>query len=129
MTSIGEWKPGVRLRCRLLPFVTLALFLPQATMAQAIRDDASKVEFDAALNVASSLPRLYSLLISLDGELVVEEYYNSKGPSTIANVKSVSKSVISALIGIAIAAGHIDGVEQPIGEFFGDELATESDRM
>ena len=75
--------------------------------------------FEPALEVARTLPRLYSLLISVDDELVVEEYFNGKGPSSIANVKSVSKSIISALVGIAIGAGHLEGVDQPIGDFFG----------
>ncbi len=70
--------------------------------------------------MANSLPRLYSLLISRDGELLVEGYFNGKGPSSIANVKSVSKSVISSLVGIAIEEGYIHGVDQPIGDFFGE---------
>jgi len=118
-----------RLHRKLLPLLLLTCCLTQPATAQMLADDATIAEFDAALEVASSLPRLYSLLISLNGELVVEEYYNGKGPSAIANVKSVSKSVISALIGIAIEAGHIDGVEQPIGDFFGGELAAEPDPM
>ncbi|HEY5623280.1 MAG TPA: serine hydrolase, partial [Gammaproteobacteria bacterium] len=65
----------------------------------------------------------------IDGELVVEEYFNGKGPSSVANVKSVSKSVISALVGVAIEAGYLESVDQPIGDFFGDELAGEVGRM
>ncbi|MGI9257697.1 MAG: serine hydrolase domain-containing protein, partial [Gammaproteobacteria bacterium] len=128
MTVSQDRTLGAHLSRKLLPLILLTACLSQQAIAQTIRGDAASVEFDTALEVASSLPRLYSLLISLNGDLVVEEYFNGKGPSTIANVKSVSKSVISALIGIAIEAGHINGVEQPIADFFGDELA-ESDRM
>jgi CubicO group peptidase (beta-lactamase class C family) len=36
------------------------------------------------------------------------------------NVKSVAKSIISLLVGIAIEQGHLSGVHQPIGGFFPD---------
>jgi len=64
------------------------------------------------------LPRLHSLLISQRGELVFEEYYNGKNRTQPANLKSASKSVISALVGIAIDQGLIDNVQQDIGNFF-----------
>lgn len=88
---------------------------------------APAVQLDAAVEMAGSLPRLYSLLVSWHDDLILEEYFNGRGPSTIANVKSVSKSVISALIGIAISEAHIESVGQPIGDFFGEELASETD--
>ena len=88
---------------------------------------APMVEFGAAVEMANSLPRLHSLLISHDGELILEKYFNGRGPSSIANVKSVSKSVISALVGIAIGEGYVKGVDQPIGDFFGAALATDAD--
>jgi CubicO group peptidase (beta-lactamase class C family) len=58
--------------------------------------------FDAALAVAKDLPRLHSLLISRRGELVLERYYNDARATRPANIKSASKSLISALVGIAI---------------------------
>jgi CubicO group peptidase (beta-lactamase class C family) len=76
------------------------------------------IAFDAAIEQATRLPRLHSLLVSQNGELVLERYFNGASASRPANIKSVSKSVISALIGIAIEQGHIAGVEQPIGDFF-----------
>ena len=78
--------------------------------------------FDNALDVAGNMPRLHSLLISHDGDLVVEEYFNGRNPWSTANVKSVSKSVMSALIGIAIDQGHIKGIDQPISDYYGDTL-------
>ncbi len=85
------------------------------------------VRLDAAVEMANSLPRLHSLLVSWHDDLILEEYFNGRGPSSIANVKSVSKSVISALVGIAISEAHIESVDQPIGDFFGDLLASETD--
>jgi CubicO group peptidase (beta-lactamase class C family) len=83
---------------------------------------------DAALEIADTLPRLHSLLISQDGELLVEQYFNGRDASSIANVKSASKSVISALVGVATREGFIAGVQQPIGDFFGDRLSGAENR-
>ena len=84
------------------------------------------LRFDTALARAASLPRLHSLLVSHAGEVVLEEYFNGASPTRPANIKSVSKSVISALIGIAIAQGHLNGVDQPIADFFADQLGADA---
>jgi CubicO group peptidase (beta-lactamase class C family) len=73
---------------------------------------------DAAAAAASDLPRLNSLLVSQGGGLVLEKYFNGARAARPANVKSVSKSVISALVGIAIERGAIESARQPIVEFF-----------
>ncbi|MDG2375504.1 MAG: serine hydrolase, partial [Woeseiaceae bacterium] len=81
--------------------------------------------FTGALTEARSMPRLHSLLVSHNGKLVVEEYFNGLSRSRIANVKSVSKSIMSALIGIAIEQGHIEGLDQPISDYYGDRIGND----
>ena len=71
-----------------------------------------------AIERAQNMPRLHSLLISQGDELVVERYFNGKRAGDAANVKSVSKSIMSALIGLAISQGHIEGLDQPIESFY-----------
>ncbi len=68
------------------------------------------------------LPRLRSLLVSVDGEIVEEHYFNGATARRVANLKSASKSIISILVGIAIDRGYVTGVDQAIADFFGDEL-------
>jgi CubicO group peptidase (beta-lactamase class C family) len=77
-------------------------------------------DLEPAVRAATAMPRLHSLLVSRDGELVLERYFNGADATELSNVKSVSKSVISALVGIAIERGHIEGVDQPIGDYFSD---------
>ena len=77
---------------------------------------------DAAAKAAAELPRLHSLLVSHRGTLVLERYFNGARATRPANVKSVSKSVISALVGIAIERKHIASVRQPIGPYFAEIL-------
>ena len=64
---------------------------------------------------AAELPRLRSLLVEHRGRLALERYYHGATADRAANLKSASKSVISALVGIAIAEGHLAGTAQSIG--------------
>jgi CubicO group peptidase (beta-lactamase class C family) len=78
--------------------------------------------FDPAVAAARELPRLYSLVVSWRGSLVVEHYQRGASAMRPANVKSVSKSVISALVGIAIDRGLLRSVHEPIGTYFPELL-------
>ncbi len=81
--------------------------------------------FAGALQAANTLPRLQSLLISQQGELVLEEYFNGTDPRRPANMKSASKSVMSALVGLAIEQGYIESVDVPIADFFPEYISGE----
>ena len=82
--------------------------------------------FAEAVKAASELPRLYSLLVSQRGEVVLERYFNGARSARAANVKSVSKSIISALVGVAIDRGLVPGPETPIRTYF-PELTKDRD--
>ena len=88
---------------------------------------ASAVDFDQLDRAAQQLPRLHSLLISRGNDVLFEAYYNGRNRSQAANLKSASKSVISALIGIALEEGMIESLDQPIADFF-PEYITEENR-
>jgi len=109
--------------------VTLVSMLIGMFATNSLADDripAGDQIFSGALRTAGQMPRLHSLLVSDNGELVVEKYFNGSTAQRTANVKSVSKSVISALVGIAIDQGYVSGLDQPISEFDGDLLSTHS---
>lgn len=80
-----------------------------------------------AMDRAARLPQLRSLLVSIDGETVEERYYHGAHPSHSANMKSASKSVISTLVGIAIARGYLESVRDTIGKFFPEYLGASDD--
>jgi CubicO group peptidase (beta-lactamase class C family) len=65
--------------------------------------------------------------VSYRGEILLERYYNGTTRTRLANMKSASKSVLSALIGIAIEQRHIESVRQPIGSYFSEFLKSERD--
>jgi CubicO group peptidase (beta-lactamase class C family) len=82
---------------------------------------------DAAVEAAAKLPRVHSLLVSWRGQLLLERYFNGVKPTRLANLKSASKSVVSALVGIAIDRSLIAGLDTPIASYFPDLLAGEPD--
>ena len=86
----------------------------------------SLLDADAIDTAARTLPRLHSLIVSQRGEVIFERYYNKATAARPANVKSASKSVIAALVGIAIDRELIAGVRTPIGTWF-PELANDAD--
>jgi len=75
-------------------------------------------DFSIVHRTAQELSRLHSLIIRHEGVVVFEEYYNGTNPNRPANMKSASKSVISALVGIAIDQGLIESVEQRVADYF-----------
>jgi CubicO group peptidase (beta-lactamase class C family) len=82
---------------------------------------------DSAFARGAALPRLRSLLVARDGRLVRERYWRGGRADRSTNVKSVSKSIVAALVGIALAEGTLDSVRQPIAPFFPRELGTGAD--
>jgi CubicO group peptidase (beta-lactamase class C family) len=82
--------------------------------------------FDDVLGLAKELPRLHSLLVQWRGTLILERYYNGLRATRPANIKSASKSIISALVGIAIERKLIPSVDTPIVRYF-PELAKDKD--
>ncbi len=68
--------------------------------------------------VDGTYPDIHSLLIAKDGKLVIEEYFYQYGHGTAHQLRSATKSVVSALVGIAIEQGLITGVEARVLPFF-----------
>ncbi|MEO9484608.1 MAG: serine hydrolase [Ekhidna sp.] len=66
---------------------------------------------------------IHSLLISRNGDLVFEEYFNGFDSDDFHVLFSATKSYSSTLIGLAIEAGHIASVDEPIAHFFTDKAA------
>jgi CubicO group peptidase (beta-lactamase class C family) len=98
------------------------MVLVAPTFATATAGTQVEGRLEPAAKAAAQLPRLRSLLISWRGSLILERYYGGARATQPANIKSASKSVISALVGIAVSKGLIKTVDQRIVDFF-PELA------
>lgn len=68
----------------------------------------------AAYARAAEIQNLHSLLVVRHGKLVGEAYFNGYDASMANCLKSVSKSLLSALYGQAIEDGYLRGLEQPV---------------
>ncbi len=82
---------------------------------------------DRAFERASGLKRLHALIVARDGRIVREKAFRGPGLTRPTNIKSASKSIISALIGIAIDRGVIRGTDQPIADFLADRMPRNGD--
>lgn len=87
--------------------------------------DLDKDEISDLRERVRKLEPLTTMLMSNGDQLVAEYYQDGYTPDRTVNIKSASKSVISALVGIALAEGSLDGLDQPLIEFFPEILADE----
>ncbi|TNJ60033.1 serine hydrolase [Paenibacillus hemerocallicola] len=90
-----------------VPFTVME---PKATQLDALRLN------QAYETLLQTFPSLYSLLIVKDAQLVFERYEPPVKPTAAYSIKSITKSVMNALVGIAIQDGLIASVDQLISD-------------
>ena len=112
--------------------VLLAVSMVAACSSAAEQDQAAPRKTTAATSPGGSgltaavekyIDNLYSpgarnlraVLVSVDGQVLVERYWNSS-PTTTNNVFSVTKSVTGTLAGIALGDHSLRGLDQPLRE-------------
>lgn len=72
--------------------------------------------FSHATDRAAGLDQLHAMVIVHDGETVLSRAFRGPAPDRPVNVKSVSKTVVALLAGIAIDKGHLPGVKATLGD-------------
>ncbi len=77
-------------------------------------------------NTIDSYP-INAEVIVKDGVIVDEYYKNGYDPNSVFTLQSTSKSITSALIGIAIDKGYIESVNVPISNYFPQILESGSE--
>ena len=75
----------------------------------------------------SGLHELRAALVSADGQVVAERYYGSD-PTEYADIQSITKSVVSILVGIAIGEGKINTVDATLQELLPEYRTYMDDR-
>lgn len=121
----------------------LLTFAATAQVAAATHDELPKaaaesvgIDGDAITKLTADIragkySNIHSLLVVRSGKLVVEEYFQGEDErrgqplgnirfdaATLHDLRSVSKSVTAALVGIAVASGAIADVEAPVLSYF-----------
>ena len=102
----------------LLACTIIGLSIPLASRTQ---------DFAAARSAAAALPQLHSLVVSHRGTTTFEYYAKGYSATRPANIKSASKSILTALVGVAIEQKLIAGVKEPIVRWF-PELRRDPDK-
>lgn len=73
---------------------------------------------------ASQKHSFLSLLVIRNGFLVHESYFNGNDRDQLNDVRSVTKSVLSALVGIALEEGFIMSLDETLGDYLTPQIAT-----
>ena len=76
---------------------------------------------------ARELPNLRALIVSHHGSVLAERAFGGARLDRPTNIKSASKTIMSALVGIAIERGVLQGVHQPVASILGSSLPADAD--
>ncbi|MDT0682686.1 serine hydrolase [Roseicyclus sp. F158] len=87
-----------------------ALVLPGPLLAQGAGG------WDGVIAAARELDQFRAIVVRQGGEEVLAEAISGPGPDVPVNVKSVSKSVVAALLGAVIGSGEVGSVDVTLGE-------------
>jgi CubicO group peptidase (beta-lactamase class C family) len=69
-----------------------------------------------------SSPKLdfHSVIIIRHSHIIAEAYWAPYNKNTTHNIKSASKSIISALVGVALEKNYLNNLEQKVSEFYSE---------
>jgi CubicO group peptidase (beta-lactamase class C family) len=76
----------------------------------------------ATKRIADGLPDVRALIVVRHGQVVLERYFGGASRATLFNTKSVTKSVVSALVGIALHEGRIRSLDDPIATWLAADI-------
>jgi CubicO group peptidase (beta-lactamase class C family) len=83
----------------------------------------SEIDYD----VKETFPAVKGVLVVRNGYVVFENYYQGYDRSDHHHVWSVTKSVISALVGVALKEDRIQSLDQRLSEFFPEHFGPGTD--
>lgn len=84
---------------------------------------------DSVLKQARDFEALQSLIVVRAGAPLMEEVFRGGALTRGVNIKSASKTVLSALVGIAIDKGELEGPDQPIVPLLGNAVPADADPL
>ena len=99
----------------LLACACACAILPSAAAAQSFAD------MDAAIG-RGEFGSITSVVVLQDGQILHERYFDEGGADALRNTRSATKTITGMLAGIAIARGHLPGVQAPVARYFADKM-------
>jgi CubicO group peptidase (beta-lactamase class C family) len=79
--------------------------------------DMDSARLEGAARAAAAIPRFRSLLVARHGRVVLERYFGGADATTPFDVRSVTKSVVALLTGVALADGAIPDLGARLGDY------------
>ncbi|RAH99304.1 6-aminohexanoate hydrolase [Acuticoccus sediminis] len=99
------------------------LAVPRAVRAAGQADGA----FEEVAARAGALDQLHAMVVVHDGETRFARAFRGPNLERAVNVKSVSKSIVALLAGVAIDRGFISGTDATLGELIDDLIPADAD--
>ena len=91
------------------------------------QDGLRSKELSSILRKTEKMPYLKSLIIVKNDEWLIEKYMNGGSPNQFYDLRSASKSILSAILGIAIKDGYLDSIDQKVMDFFPEYITDDLD--
>lgn len=85
------------------------------------------VDLSAMDETAEGFTNIRTIHVARNGELIWAKAYNNADINAVTNIKSASKSLMSAIVGMAIERGVIKGVDQFVASILADQLPDNPD--
>lgn len=108
----------------LLPVLMLTLLSCQGSPT---KSTIPHPESDSTANLVADNEHLYAILVSKKNELVLEQYFNNRTQDSLCDIQSLTKGLMSILIGIAVDKRYINSVEEPIETYFPERFEAFAD--
>jgi CubicO group peptidase (beta-lactamase class C family) len=114
-------------RRAILSALPLAFAAPHVLAQTVPQPPPRRPSLGSVLESARGLEPLKVVLVSREGEMLAERAFNGHSINASTNIKSASKSIISAMVGIAIDKGLLEGAEQKIAPILEADLPRDPD--
>lgn len=89
----------------------------KAAAPATLRLDSAKLS-ELETMIKCQYSNINGIVVVRNGYIAHERYFNGYGPDDTHHVASVTKSIVSAIIGIAINDGYIKNIDQKVLDFF-----------
>ncbi len=101
----------------LIWLMLLFILIISCSGSDSVAPEVNDRQLDETYTTARSMAGLQSLLVSHNGYIIKEEYFNGSSSETTFDVRSVTKSITSLLVGITIDKQVISSVDQIISTY------------
>ena len=84
-------------------------------------------DWSGVADEARSFDQMHALIVSHKGKVVLAEAFRGPPVDRPVNVKSVSKTFVAALTGVAIDRGELGGIDQTLGDLAPELIPADAD--